>query len=101
MISIDRTTNGKVRVTFVMPAIDYCDALYLVGWFSEWDESVYRMNRSADGSWTFTLELEPGCEYHYHFRTPNGEWLNDPAFAASPAPVGNRNSFVISAQALA
>ncbi len=104
MISIDRTTNGKVRVTFAMPAIDRCDSLYLVGWFSEWDESVYRMNRCMDGSWTLTLELEPGCEYHYHFRTPDGKRLNDPALSAAHDPVGtvgNRNSFVISAQALA
>ncbi len=98
MITLERTTNGKVRVTFVMPAIDCCDSLYLVGWFSEWDESVYRMNQAADGTWTLTLELEPGCEYHYHFRTPDGKWLNDPAVPAVSVPIGNRNSFVISAQ---
>ena len=104
MIKIDKTAerkDGKVRVTFEMPAIDYCDSLYLVGWFDEWDESVYRMQRAADGTWSLTLELEPGCEYQYHFRTPDGKWVTDPAASPASAPVGSRNSFVISAHGIA
>ncbi len=102
MITIHKSTtgkNGKVRVTFAMPAIDCCDELYLVGWFNEWDESVYRMERAADGNWSLTLELEPGCEYQYRFRTPDGKWLMDPASEA-PAQFGLNNSFVVSSDIL-
>ena len=99
MITIHRNTkreNGKVRVTFSMPAIDGCDFLYLVGWFDEWIESVYCMERSAAGNWSLTLELEPGCEYQYRFRTADGSWLNDPYAPAASDHFGLNTSFVIS-----
>ncbi len=104
MITIHKTTDrndGKVRVTFEMPAIDTCDSLYLVGWFDEWDESVYRMQRAADGTWSLTLELELGCEYQYHFRTPDGKRVTDPAAPPASPSVGSRNSFVVSAHGTA
>ncbi|HEX8992003.1 MAG TPA: hypothetical protein VF784_10035 [Anaerolineales bacterium] len=104
MITIHKTAerkDGKVRVTFAMPAMDCCDSLYLVGWFDEWDESVYRMQRAADGTWSLTLELEPGCEYQYDFRTPDGKSLTDPAAPPASSPLGSRNSFIISTEAIA
>jgi 1,4-alpha-glucan branching enzyme len=70
--------NGKVWVTFRMPPIDGCNCLYLVGKFDDWDESVYRMQRADDGTWSLALELEPGCEYQYCYRTDNGIWHNYP-----------------------
>lgn len=103
MITIHKSTtgkNGKVRVTFSMPSMDCGESLYLVGWFNEWDESVYRMERTADGGWSLTLELEPGCEYQYRFRTPDGRWLNDPTPPPTPAHFGLNTSFVISAEKL-
>jgi 1,4-alpha-glucan branching enzyme len=104
MITIHRNTSsrsGKVRVTFAMPATDCGDGLYLVGWFDEWDETVYPMERTADGAWALTLELEPGCEYQYRFRTPDGRWLQDPALPPAGAKFGLNNSFVISSENLA
>lgn len=102
MITIHRSStgkSGKVRVTFEMPATDAYDGLYLVGWFNEWDETVYRMERSADGKWSLTLELEPDCEYQYRFRTPDGKWLRDPAPA--PAQFGLNNSFLVTSESVA
>lgn len=82
MITIHKHTasrNGIVRVTFSVPTIEGCEFLYLVGWFDEWDESVFQMHPTPAGGWSLTLELglEPGCEYHYRFRTSDGRWLND------------------------
>ena len=102
MITIHQSANGqngKVRVTFSMPAMDCRDCLYLVGWFDESDESVYRMERTADGDWSLTLELEPGCEYQYRFRTGDGDWLNDPSAPVAPPHLGLNTSFVISREA--
>ncbi len=99
MITIHRSMegkDGKVRVTFSVPAI-YCkDCLYLVGWFDEWDESVYRMECTPEGDWSLTLELDPGCEYQYRFRTADGSWLPDPSAPTPPAQFGTNASFVIS-----
>ena len=86
--------NGKVRVTFAMPAIEGCGCLYLVGRFNEWNESVYCMQCADDGTWSLTLELEPGCEYQYRFRTLDGTWLNGPTALPTPRPFVSENSFV-------
>jgi 1,4-alpha-glucan branching enzyme len=99
MITIQRSTTSqddKVRVTFSMPAIDSGEHLYLVGWFDEWHESVYRMERTAAGNWSLTLELETGCQYQYRFRTANGSWLSDPSAPAADPNLGLNTSFVIS-----
>ena len=99
MITIQKTLDGrkdKVQVTFTMPAMDGCGCLYLVGWFDESNESVYRMQRADDGAWFLTLELEPGCDYVYCFRTHDGTWLLDPDTPRAPDPIGSKNSFVIS-----
>ncbi len=104
MIEIHKSTareNGMVRVTFRMPAVDDCERLYLVGWFSEWDESVYPMEREAGGDWAITLELEAGCTYEYRFRTLDGRWLNDPARPSAPAALGLNTSFIISRNSVA
>lgn len=89
MVTVHKITerkHGKVRVTFIMPAIEGCGCLYLVGKFDEWNESVYRMHCAEDGTWSLTLELETGHEYQYRFRTLDGRWLNDPTpFPASIA----------------
>ncbi len=103
MIKIHKSTldkNGKVRVTFSMPCIDDCDRLYLVGWFSEWDEGVYPMERTPGGGWSVTLELEAGCTYQYRFRTLDGRWLSDPADPPASARFGHNRSFVISRNSL-
>ncbi len=73
--------TNKILVTFVMPAIDNCACLYLVGKFSDWSESVYRMQRAEDGTWRLALELESDCEYQYRYRTDKGVWYDDPAIS--------------------
>ena len=75
---LQNKNSSNVWVTFSMPAIEGCSCLYLVGKFDDWNESVYRMERMSDGSWSLVLELEPGCDYHYCYRTDNGVWHIDP-----------------------
>jgi 1,4-alpha-glucan branching enzyme len=97
MVTIQKSTkrkDSKVRVTFTMPAIDGCSCLYLVGRFNEWNESVYRLQRADDGTWSLTLELESGREFPYRFRTNDGTWLNDPSAPHALHPFGSENSLV-------
>ncbi len=83
--------NGKVRATFTMPA----DGLYLVGEFNEWNQTAHPMQRADDGTWSLALELEPGRDYQYRYRTDTGVWHNDPAADAYvPNPYGSDNSVV-------
>jgi 1,4-alpha-glucan branching enzyme len=98
MVTVHKITqrkHGKVRVTFLMPAIEDCGCLYLVGKFDEWHhESVYRMQCTEDGTWSLTLELEPGHEYQYRFRTLDGRWLSDPTLFPAPVAFRSGDSFV-------
>ena len=82
MITIKKSkdsNDSRVCVTFLMPALDDCDCLYLVGRFYPWNESIYRMQRADDGTWELTLELAKDSKFQYCFRTNNGEWLKDPS----------------------
>ena len=95
MVTIQKSTirkDSKVRLTFTMPAIDGCSCLYLVGKFDEWNESVYRLQRTDYGTWSLTLELEPGREFQYRFRTNDGTWLNDPSAPHALHPFGSESS---------
>ncbi len=84
--------NDKVLITFMMPAIDNCSCLYLVGKFSdEWNESVYRMQRAEDGTWWVSLELDSDCNYQYRYRTDKGTWYDDPVIKGY-VPNLNNNS---------
>ena len=82
------------RVIFTMPAIIGCGCLYLVGKFDEWGhESVYRMQRAEDGTWSLLLELQPGHMVHYRYRTDKGDWFTDPvAERYTTNPDGSRFS---------
>jgi 1,4-alpha-glucan branching enzyme len=92
---INKTKVRKTRVRFVMPAINDCNSLYLVGKFNEWSESVYRMEQGEDGSWSLVLELEPGHEYQYRYRTDKGVWHYDPvANGTLHTPDGSNNSVI-------
>lgn len=86
--------RDKVRVTFTVPAIDGCDRIYLVGDFNNWNKTDHPMQTSEDGAWSLTLDLEPGREYQYRFRTSDDAWLNDPAAPCAPNPFGSENSVV-------
>jgi hypothetical protein len=74
---INKGKTHKLRVIFAMPPINGCDCLYLVGKFDEWPESVYRMQRAEDGTWSLVLELEPTSKYEYRYRTDKGDWYTD------------------------
>ena len=98
MVTKQKISNSgirKMRVIFAMPAINGCDCLYLVGNFNKWSESVYRMQCADDGTWSLALELEPGHDYQYRYRTDKGIWHNDPvANGYVPNPDGSESSVV-------
>ncbi len=58
------------------------------------------MERASADSWALTLELEPGCQYLYRYRTLDGKWLSDPGVPVTGTPIEPKNSFFLSAQAV-
>ena len=87
--------NGKVQVTFTMPAIEGCESLYLLGDFNEWNAMAHPMQHAEDGTWSLTLELEPSREYQFRYCGGDGIWHNDlTTDAYIPNPYGSDNSVV-------
>lgn len=91
-----KTKNGRVRVTFAMPALEDCNCLYLVGRFGECPESVYRMQRAEDGTWLLALELESAGRYQYRYRTDRGVWIDDRATGARSTGVSASDNSAVS-----
>ncbi|HRF47927.1 MAG TPA: isoamylase early set domain-containing protein [Anaerolineales bacterium] len=89
------TGNGKVEVTFTMPALEHVSKLYLVGDFNDWSIVLNPLTQGADGSWATTLPLDAGRSYQFRYFDNNGHWHNDwKADAYLPNQFGGENSLV-------
>ena len=54
------------------------------------------MKRQKDGSFSITLDLEPGREYQFRYLVNNSEWHNDwQADKYTPNPFSGDNSVVV------
>jgi 1,4-alpha-glucan branching enzyme len=95
MLTKRATGNGKVEVTFTMPALEHVSKLYLVGDFNEWSIASHPLTQAADGSWGITLPIDSGRTYHFRYFDNNGHWHNDwQADAYSPNQFGGDNSIL-------
>src|SRR6266498_309547 len=86
--------NGKVSVTFEMPASIWADSIHLVGDFNQWNTQSHPMRqRHSDGVWHITLILDAGREYQYRYLVNGTEWQNDwQADRYTPNPYSSDNS---------
>jgi 1,4-alpha-glucan branching enzyme len=95
MLTKNPAGNGKVEVTFTMPAVDHVTKLYLVGDFNDWSIVTHPLTQGTDGSWLITLPLEGGRAYQFRYFDNNGHWHNDwQADAYVPNQFGGENSLV-------
>ncbi len=95
MLTKHPTGNGKVEVTFSMPALEHVSKLYLVGDFNDWSIALNPLTQGTDGSWLTTLPLEAGRSYQFRYFDNNGHWHNDwQADAYVPNQFGGENSLV-------
>jgi hypothetical protein len=71
--------DGRVlcRVTFSLPTKMWSESIYLVGDFNGWSQTAHRFIRSADGTYSVTLELECGRTYQFRYLEEGHNWLND------------------------
>ncbi|MBL8059008.1 MAG: isoamylase early set domain-containing protein [Anaerolineales bacterium] len=77
MLTKRQLGNGKVEVTFTMPALEGVSRLYLVGDFNDWSIALHPMTHAADGSWGITLPLDENRSYQFRYFDSNGHWHND------------------------
>lgn len=66
----------KKRVTFHLKGFENAKEVILAGSFNEWDEHNFKMQKSSDGDWTYSMPLSGG-KHHYKFIV-DGHWILDP-----------------------
>ncbi len=66
------------KVTLKYKPYHALNKVALVGNFNNWDKDVDLMEPQPDGTFTFTISLNPGV-YHYKFVLNDVEWIPDPA----------------------
>jgi 1,4-alpha-glucan branching enzyme len=100
MLTKRPTGNGKVEVTFTMPALEHVTKLYLVGDFNDWSIASHPLTQATDGSWGITVPIETGRMYQFRYFDNNGHWHNDwQADLYSPNQFGGDNSVLDLSQA--
>lgn len=89
--------EGKVLVTFELPASFWATQVHLVGDFNDWDQASHPLTqRRTDEVWEITLELDAGREYQFRYLMDGREWCNDDhADGYTPNPHGGDNSVVV------
>ena len=90
-------TDGACQVTFarsVPPEVN-AQTTCLCGEFNSWDTTSHPMERREDGSFSLTLALEPGLQYHFRYLLDGVRWENDwAADGYVPNPYGSDDSLV-------
>lgn len=86
--------NGA-RVTFILPAEEEVESVYLVGDFNAWNPEANPLIRNRTGMWQATLDLEPNREYQFRYLVNQSIWRNDDAADGHASnPYGSDNSVV-------
>ncbi len=70
------------KVTFEIPKDELPEGvdartLHLVGDFNDWDQEATPMKKLKDGTFKITIELTPGCEYHFRYLLDGEFWINE------------------------
>jgi hypothetical protein len=90
-----RGTGGRASVTFTIdPAVAPTRASVCGEW-NDWSPDVHPMTRSADGSFSVTIELDAGHAYRFRYLIDGAVWENDwAADAYVPNGFGGDDSVV-------
>lgn len=67
------------KVTFRLPkhVANGAKKAAVVGEFNDWNESATPMKRLKDGTFTVTVNLEPGKSFQYRYLIDKRKWEND------------------------
>jgi predicted carbohydrate-binding protein with CBM48 len=90
-----RGTNGKAVVTFTLDPRVGADRAAVCGEFNGWAEDTHEMQRSGDGGFSLSVELDPGRAYRFRYLLDGDRWENDwAADAYVPNDFGADDSLV-------
>jgi cyclomaltodextrinase / maltogenic alpha-amylase / neopullulanase len=80
--------------TFTYPASPAAERVHVIGQFNDWSRSRHPLVRQPDGSWSLTLDLDPG-RYEYKFTVDGAEVLDPGNPERVPNPFGDFNNILV------
>ncbi len=86
------------KVTFRLPREEArsAESVCLVGEFNDWDKGALPMTRHKNGTFSASINLEPGREYQFRYLLDGAVWENDwHADKYVQTPFGNCDNSVI------
>jgi 1,4-alpha-glucan branching enzyme len=86
------------KVTFRLPKeeANSASSIHVVGEFNNWDTKATPMKKQKNGTFTTTLNLEPGKEYQFRYLIDGKYWENDwNADKYAPTPFGDCDNSVV------
>ena len=78
--------DGKVRVTFALPADEPSGAVSVVGSFNEWDPFAHPLRRRANRTRSAAVTVQAGSTLHFRYLAEGGVWFDDETAPAGHGP---------------
>ena len=75
--------EGKVRVTFALPADEPCGPVSVVGDFNNWNPFAHPLRRRANGTRSAAVTVPVGTMLRFRYLAEGGVWFNDEAALAT------------------
>jgi 1,4-alpha-glucan branching enzyme len=69
--------DGKVRVTFALPADEPDGAVSVVGNFNEWDPFAHPLRKRANRTRSAAVTVQAGTTLHFRYLAEGGVWFDD------------------------
>ncbi len=69
--------DGKVRVTFALPADEPDGAVSVVGNFNDWDPLAHPLRRRANHTRSAAVTVPAGSTLHFRYLAEGGVWFDD------------------------
>ncbi len=74
--------DGKVRVTFALPADEPAAAVSVVGNFNEWNPFAHPLRRRANRTRSAAVTVQAGTTLHFRYLAEGGLWFDDESIPA-------------------
>jgi hypothetical protein len=90
VIKTRKQKNGKVIVTWVLPADVHEGPVSVVGCFNGWTPGIHVLGKRSNGTRSVSWTAEPGTETRFRYLGDGGYWFGDPE-----APNDGINSVIV------
>ena len=77
MIKQQKSTDGGIKVTFVLTLEEAPEATSVVGDFNNWNPLATPMKKRSNGTRSASVVLQPGEEFSFKYLTDGGHWFAD------------------------